>query len=227
MLRKTSITDIPALSEAWHFARLSRFTASEWHYMMAEKLFTQGALNYLYRKVGEELTGLPARDNVDSVATEWGKKTEPEAIVEFGKSKGLEFVVVQKLISEPGSRFACTPDALIIHNESQDGLSYNVSTAEIKCPHSWDSSVALFLCKTPEDVKKQNKEYYAQVLFQMDLCDALIGYLVIFQPNFRVNKMNVIEFRKKDLIPEFKLLKERKEEAVKKYNEIRDKIIGI
>ena len=227
MLNKNHITDIPALSEAWHYARLSKFTASEWHFLMGEKPFTQGALSYLYRKVGEEASGLPARDNVDTVATEWGKKTEPEAIVEFGKSKGLEFMIVQKLICRPDSRFGCTPDALIIHNESIDKQFYNVSTVEVKCPFSFDSSVALFLCKSPADVKKQNKEYFHQVLFQMELCDSLIGYLVIYQPMFRVNKMNVIEFRKLHLREDFKLLKERMDGALVKYNEIRNQIIGL
>jgi hypothetical protein len=106
-------------------------------------------------------------------------------------------------------------------------MYYNVSTVEVKCPFSFDAAVPLFLCNTPDDVKKENKAYYHQILFQMEVCDSLVGYLVVYQPMFKANKMKVVEFRKKDLISEFKLLKERKESAIAKYNEIRNKLLGV
>lgn len=215
------------LSEEWRMGRLARATASEWHYWMGDKPYTQGAMSYLYRKLGEESTGLPCRDEVNSIATEHGHKFESEGLVKFGKAKGLEYLVTQTLIVQPDSRFSCTPDALIVHSESEDKLSYNVSTVEMKAPYSYDAYVGLALCKTPADVKKENKIYYAQVLFQMDLCDALKGYLCIYQPFFRFGQMNIVEFRKKDLLEDFRILKERKILFEQKFNEVREELFNL
>src|SRR5258707_6629249 len=148
MLLKSHITNIEIHSDAWFAGRLAKFTASEIHHLMGEKPFTQGALSYIYRKVGEELSGLPCRDEVDTNATRHGNLYEPEAIQKFGEREGLQFVVTQKLIHNPETRFSCTPDALIINKENIDELSYNVSTLEVKCPSSYDAYISLCLCET-------------------------------------------------------------------------------
>src|SRR4029077_12781748 len=98
MLAIKNITDIQMLSDAWFMDRLARFTASENHYLCSDKFLTVDANKYVLRKVYEELSGLPSKDPVNTVATEHGHKFEPEGIREYGISIGLEFVVVQKLI---------------------------------------------------------------------------------------------------------------------------------
>lgn len=227
MLNKKHITNIPILSDEWFMGRLAKFTASEWHYWMGEKPLTQGAINYTYRKVGEELSGLPARDEVDTKSTEWGKIQEPNAIKAFGEVMKLEFVVTQKLIVEPDSRFGCTPDFLISNSYKEDSEFWDVTPGEVKCPPSYDNFIALARCKTPADVKATNKIYYHQVLFQMAQCDCLRGFLVIFHPLFKSGGLKIIEFRKKDLIPDFKLLNERKIIAVNLFNEVREELLNL
>jgi hypothetical protein len=184
-------------------------------------------MSYIYRKIGEELSGLVCRDEVDTVATEHGKKFESQGIIEVGKQLGIEFVVTQKLITAPDSRFSCTPDFLILHNESIDKKFWNVSTGEIKCPFSYDSYVGLARCKTPADVKKENKSYYFQVLDQMDNCDCIYGYLGIYHPYFKFGNLNIIQFRKLLLREDFALLKQRKQMAVEKFNEVREELFNL
>ena len=224
MLDKRAITKVKIHSEEWFKERLGKFTASEIHYLMGEKPWTEGALSYIYRKVGEDISGLPCRDDVDTNATRHGNLYEPEALITYAREKGIDFLVTQCLISPPDSRFSSTPDALVIKGETE--THYNVETVETKCPYSYDAYIRLFLCNTPEDVKKEEKKYYWQVIDQMDNCGALVGHLVVYQPAFRVGKMKVITFRKMELRDQFKLLKERKEGAEQKFNEIRDRLLS-
>ena len=226
MLLKSNISKIEVHSEEWHSGRLAKFTASEMHNLMGEKFFTTGAKSYIYRKVGEEMTGIPCRDEVDTPATRHGLIHENEAIRKYGQSVGLEFVIVQKLIFSPDGRCGCTPDFLIVHNESEDKLSYNVSTGEVKCPPTFDAYISLFMCDSPEDVLAYSKAYFWQVIDQMDNCDALRGYLVVYHPDFRAGNMKVIEFRKINLVKYFVLLKERKAMAIQKFEEVRNCLIN-
>lgn len=228
MLRKDWIRkDIVMLSEEWFAGRLARLTASEWYHCMGEKFETIGCINYIYRKVGEELSGLPCRDEINTQGTEHGHRYEADNLRQLMKIKDIPFLITQQLISAPDSRFGATPDALIFHSESSDGLHHNVSTVEAKCPSSFDGYIKLALCQTPQDVKKAFPSYYHQVLFQMSLCDALYGYLVAFQPFFKVGNTRIIEFRKINLISDFKLMEERKIMAENKFIEVREKLMNI
>lgn len=232
MLPVSHITKIPMfgdagqMSEEWRKGRLSKFTASEQSALMGEKPDTIGALNYIRRKVGENLTGLPCRDEVDTVSTQHGKDYEDAGILAVGKHLQVEFVIKQKLISEPGSQHAATPDFLIRHKESPDGKYWKVSTGEIKCPPSYDRFCELFCCNTPDDLKKVSKAYYWQKLKQMKVCNALIGYFGIYHPFFiESTPLNIIIFRRKDLMEDFRLLDARDQFAVNKFNEIRQQMI--
>lgn len=227
MLKKANITNIEIHSDQWHQGRLGRFTASEIHNLMGEKGIGEGGMSYIYRKVGEELSGLPYRDEIDTAATRHGLMYESEAIKVIGEKMGWEFVVVQKLVAEPGSRFGCTPDFLVPVRESECKTMWEVHTGEIKCPSNYSNYVELCLCETPEDVKKANKAYFWQVVDQMESCDALRGYFGVYQPFFKVGKVKIIEFKKIDLVPCFKLLKERKALALQKFEEVRDKLLNM
>lgn len=224
MLDKRAITKVHIHSEEWFKERLGKFTASEIHYLMGDKQWSEGALSYIYLKVGEDVSGLPCRDDVDTNTTRHGNLYEPEALKLFAEDKGLKFLVTQCLVSPPDSRFSSTPDGLIIKGETD--THYNVETVEVKCPYSYDAYIRLFLCNTPEDVKKEEKKYYWQVLDQMDNCGALRGYLVVYQPAFRAGSKKIIEFRKIDLLKEFDFLQGRKKAAEIKFNEIRDKLLS-
>lgn len=215
MLLKNFITDAVAQSDDWFNSRLSKFTSSEYHFLMAPKGIGVAAMNYIYRKVGERLTGVPCRKEIFTSATEHGHEYEPENLKMFGREMGLEFLVTQKLITDPtpGSMFGSTPDAIWVLNESVDKTMYNVSTVEAKCPVAYDRFIELWNCDTPEHIKKVEPIYYFQVLHQMKMCDALKGYLSIYNPFFKAGQQNIIEFKKIDLVPEFTLMEQRGKEA--------------
>ena len=223
MLLKSKISDLqisldPALNEKYDAAKLGRFTSSEFHYLMAEKGIGSAGLNYIYRKVGEAMTGMKSRTDISTPATEHGLTYEREGLIKFGKQMGLESLLVQRLILDEDGYCGGTPDGLIVLGESVDKLYYNVQTVEIKCPLSFDGYIRLFKCKTPEDLKREERAYFYQILHQMYICDCLIGYGVFYHPFFKSGQMNVIEFRKINLVPEFKLIAERKLQAIEIFN---------
>lgn len=223
MLLKTKISEHqisldPLLNEKYDAAKLGKFTSSEFHYLMAEKGLGSAGKNYIYRKVGEYMTGMKCRADISTAATEHGLNYEREGLVKFGEKMGLQSLLVQRLILDD-ERCGGTPDGLIVLNESIDQLSYTVQSCEIKCPLSFDGYIRLWKCKKPEDLKKEERAYYYQVLHQMYICDALVGFFICYHPFFKSGQMNIIEFRKINLIPEFKLINDRKNEAIKIFNE--------
>lgn len=226
MLKKDWIrTEIQHGTKEWHQARLAKLTASEFYRFLGEKPFTEGAYSYLYEKIGEEACGIPAKDEISTASTLWGQDYEEANLKEFMKRKGIEYLVTQRLVSEPDSRFGCTPDGLIVIRESEDKTAYQVETVECKTPPTYPAFIKLVLCNTPQDVKKVSSAYFYQVLFQMSICDALKGHLSVFHPNFKFGGFKSIEFRKVELLAEFKLLEERKRLAVEKFDELRQKLI--
>ncbi len=230
MLPKNRISGIKVNTDEWKVARIGRFTSSKIVSIMQDKENAKGFRSHVLMKVGEELTGVPS-DEEDSIgeinAVRWGLQYEPEALQKFGAKMGLKYLVVQQLITVPNTRFGCTPDGLIIHSESVDQTAYNASTVEVKCFPTYIRYMELVLCKTPEDVRKANSTVYWQVIDQMDNCDCLKGYLVVYHPDFKAGNLGMVEFRKIELIEDFKFLKERKEKAVQLFDEIRDKMIQL
>jgi hypothetical protein len=225
MLLKSRISNVSIHTDEWFANRLAKFTASDIHALMGEKPYQKEFMSYVYKKAGEELTGIAATDEIDNIYTKWGLLHENEAIRKFGEKMGLSFVVTQKLITAPDSRFGCTPDFLVVHAESADKTAYNVSTGEVKCPLTYNAFIGLCMCQTPEDVYKESRPYFWQVVCQMHLCDALKGYFIAYHPDFRVGNLHVVEFRKVQMIPYFKLLAERLNMAEEKFIEIRDKML--
>lgn len=201
---------------------------------------TGSAMQYVRRKVGEEFTGKSSKGEIDTEATRWGSFYEAEAITKFGKQKGLDFLVVQQLICEPdGGRFGGTPDGIIPIRESPDGLEYEVETVEVKCPPTFDNYLLLFECDSPADLKKAKKEYYWQVLDQMDLCSCLVAYFVAYHPDFKAGNLKVlkveamkpeIDSKGKKTYPiyeDLKALRLQKKWAEQQFDRLRDKLFSI
>ena len=240
MLLKTKISKIKVLSEEWHKSRLGKFTSSEIYLLMNDKFWSQGCQTYIYRKVGELLAGKAVINDVETESTRWGSYYEAEAIRKYGIQKGLEYIICQQLITEKGSHFGCTPDGLVLKGESADKLSYNVKTLEVKCPPTYSNFVGLALCETPQHLKEESKQYYWQVLDQMDNCDTLEGDFIVYHPDFSYGNQRIIEFRKMQkigvvngkeiqypLVADLKFLKERKIMAVEKLKELHGKLVGL
>jgi hypothetical protein len=233
MLNKAHISRIKPMSDEWLMARRGKLTSSEIHFITGKEFWTTGCQSYIYRKVGEMLTGVPATSEINTEATVHGLINEANAIRKFAKLYSFKYIVCQQLIAIPGSRFGSTPDGIIVLNESMDEEMYNVSTAEVKCPPTYANFISLSLCKTPQDLKAENKQYYWQVLDQMDNCDCMNGYFITYHPEFKAGNMNVIEFRKMQptgiengkevtfpLTKDIAFLKERKKQASQKMDEI-------
>jgi len=238
MLKKSKISAVKMFSDEWHTARLGKFTSSEIFFLMKPSGFEDGAMNYIRRKVGEELTGKTSKGEVDVEATRWGAFYESEALQKFGRQKGLDFMIVQQLVSDPESRFGCTPDGLIVLRVSPDGTEHKVETVEVKCPPTFDNYIRYFECETPQDLKSESKQFYWQVLDQMDNCEALIGHFVVYHPDFKAGNMRVIQFNAMQSIlgkngkefpiyNDLKLLRERKLMAVEQFDKIRAKLMAV
>lgn len=230
MLKKSKISHIKIHSDEWHHSRLAKFTSSE-----ISRLFS-GFMSYVRLKVGEEMTGKSAKGEIDTEATRWGGFYEAEALQKFGKKMQLEFLVTQQLITESGSRFGSTPDGLIVKRLSPDETEYEVETVEVKCPPTFDNYLLLFECETPQDLKSAKKEYYWQVLDQMDNCEALVGNFVAYHPDFRAGNMKHIVFNSNQVIEKGKVkefpifndlreLRQKKQESVAMFEKIRDKLM--
>ena len=231
MLKKSKISNIRILSDEWHSSRLAKFTSSEIY-----RLTGSGFMNYVRVKVGEEMTGKSAKGEIDTEATRWGGFYEAEAVQKFGIKMGLEFLVTQQLITDNESRFGSTPDGLIVIRESPDGTEYEVETVEVKCPPTYDNYLLLFDCETPQDLKQAKKEYYWQVLDQIDNCQAQKGHFVAYHPDFRAGNMKHIVFDTMQSVPtktgkefpifnDLKELRKKKAEAVEMFEKIRDKLM--
>lgn len=234
MLQKNRISSVKIHSDEWHQNRLAKFTSSEIHNLMGS-----GATAYIRRKVGEELTGKPAKGEIDTEATRWGSFYEAEAITKFGQSKGLTFLVVQQLVCEPNNgRFGGTPDAIIPIRESPDGTEWEVETVEVKCPPTFDGYLLLWECETAEDLKRAKKEYYWQVIDQMDICGCLVGYFVVYHPDFKAGNLKVLrieamsptEIKGKKTYPiyeDLKALRLKKKEAEEQFDKLRSKLMAV
>jgi hypothetical protein len=225
MLKKSHITNIEIYSEAWHKHRLTKFTSSK-----AVKLISSGDgfYTYIYQKVGEALTGVSNdKEFVDfDEDLEWGLKYEADAIRAFGKKMGIDFMVTQKLISDPEGQFASTPDAIWVHGECKiDTSEYNVSTAEGKCPRTFHWFIKFCMCDTPADVKKVKSDYYWQTIDQMHQCGAAVGYFFVYHPFFpEGSNLKIVKFTKMELWDDFKILAAQKKLAVQKFAEIKSKM---
>lgn len=231
MLKKSKISNIKILSDEWYAARLAKFTSSD-----AERFIGSSIYRFIKEKVGEELTGKSAKGEIDTEATRWGNFYEAEAIQKFGNKIGIDFLVTQQLISEPDSRFGCTPDGLIVVRESPDKTEYEVETVEVKCPPTFANYISLFECETPLDLKKTDATYYWQCLDQMLLCESITHHFVAYHPDFKRGNIKVLTFtsnysidgKKGKEFPVFqdlKLLRERKELAEQEFDKLRTKLM--
>lgn len=228
MLHKKHISNIQIYTDEWHQMRLGKFTSSRIHSLMSEKPYSDGFMTYVDQKVGEELTGQTTSydEEIEDENTIWGKENEPKALEKFHSVNKVNFLVTQKLIYTPETRFSSTPDAIWVHGECLNEEEYNVSTLEVKCPRKYHKFNRLYRCKTPMDLYKVNKIYFWQTIDQMDNCGSAIGYFAVFHPSYPSGaNYKQIEFRKIDLWEEFKLLKQRKKLANEKFEEIRAEFI--
>lgn len=226
MLHKSHISNIEIYTEEWDIIRRGRLTSSKAISIAAEKWPSAGAMTYIYQKAGEVVTGQTLADENDIIIedenTAWGLEHEYRALNQFGVAMKIKFLVTQKIIFDPKGNESSTPDALwIIDSSVIKEDCYNVATVEVKCPRKYARFFPLYECDTPEKLKRHEKKYYYQVLDQMLVCGASVGYFVCYHPLFPPGKnMRIIKFSKIELWEDFKFLEQRKKLAVEKLKEI-------
>lgn len=142
----------------WYSDRLYHFTSSELHNLLGEPkskadLLPKKAKDYIFDKLAEDLTAGTCIDynELNTKATRWGHTYEPEA------RKRYEAFTLQKVdlcgFIEWSPIFGGSPDGLV----GDDG------GIEIKCPYNSSVHARYLLFETPDDLKKEKPEYYAQI----------------------------------------------------------------
>ena len=216
----------PALNEAYYAARLGKFTASKISCCIGATKVPDGGITYIRTRIGEELTGVSSEKEISTEEMQWGLTYERDALQRFGELKKLDYLLVQRLVFEEGSKFGCTPDGLWVKLESEDKLSYEVSTVEVKC-FQVGNHIKCAVCSTPEEIKEKDSSTYWQVIMQMYECGALAGYLCYFHPLMKFGGFRVIEFRKINLMADFKLFNDRRTQILKIYEQEKELLLNI
>lgn len=241
MLLKSRISDIKMCegaeyTERWKRERLGKFTASRMVELMGERGLGETGKTYIDTRVFEELAGISTEKDILNESIVHGLIHEVDALRKFGNVMGLDFIATQVLVNSENPKFSCTPDGLITRKESPDGLYYDVDTVETKC-YQAAMHMKCAQCVTPMDLKEVDKKAYWQVLSQMDIVDCLNGYAVYYSPYLKLEEggMRIIHFRKMHketvngktfypIVDDLRLLQERKDLALKKFEEIKQKI---
>lgn len=184
-------------SDQWLQSRVKRFTSSEKYRLMTDvtrpmtdaeladpgrtkgkttvvdlELLSDGAMTYVYEKVAEELTGMPAKAEVNSAATEWGTEWEPEARKMYERALRVNVMQVGNIIFS--ERFSGSPD----------GLIGNVGGVEFKCPYIMSNHVENLLISNAIDLKAAHKEWYWQIQDLLYGTNRLWWDWVSFHPYF-------------------------------------------
>jgi hypothetical protein len=156
-----------------------------------DTLFGEGAMNYLYTKVSEHLTG-EGQENFSSAATDWGNEHEPIA-AERLRSLGHSFEYYgsnNPKFFELSELSGGSPDCL--------GSEY---VYEIKCPYSSKIHLRRLLYVNCEDLKREEIEIYTQCQMNMLSCKRNNCYFVSFDPRFlkSEHQIFVLEVPKDDI----------------------------
>lgn len=206
---QTATRHIEQGSDEWDRARLTRFTSSEWHYLMEcgtrpmtddelkarpktgkgsktkfvpdpSKMSDTG-LKYIRKKVWETLTGasLPQPYAYPLV---YGKETEALAAEFYEQKYGVEAI---KVGFQPfGDHAGGSPDRLIGDDE---GL-------EIKCPSS-EEQINYLLLTDHYDLKREYPKIYWQCISLMLFTDRKVWNLSTYDPRMIDDKLRLTRIR--------------------------------
>lgn len=170
-------------TDDWFKARLGRFTASKIHLVAAvgkSGKMTQGLETYIINCLVEEIT--QSWSEVDVKAMRWGRLHEPRAIAMF------ELLYNKEVFEMPfipyGDYSGGSPDGGIVGEKA---------VIEVKCPHNSSYHLKHLTIKKPKDLLSIQKEYYAQLQWNMEVTDSEKGYFISYDPRILDNPMKVVE----------------------------------
>jgi len=178
MQKATPIKTRDEIKSEWLQQRLGKFTASEFHRLMAypnKAEMPTGGITYVMEKVAESLIDPSDSEGFTSYDMQWGIDHEAEAVQAFMDKTGLvvdKHGLAQELITM-GEHVGCTPDGLI---NSTHGL-------ELKCPKSV-THIYYWAIKNSDDLKKHCPNYYWQAQGSMMIASREEWYFASFDPRF-------------------------------------------
>ena len=175
-------------TEAWHKARLGKFTSSR-----LKELMTSGrgketvgltAIGYIMEVATETLTG--QAKTFSSVYTEWGMEHEEEAIKEYMKRSKKE-VLEAGFIPHKKLNFGGSPDGLI---------RVERAIIEVKCPAN---STKMFNILRKREVPS---EYIYQIQANMWVTDASYCDFIMYDPRMKKpeHQMVIIQVKRDEQI---------------------------
>lgn len=170
-------------TDEWFKARLGRFTASKIHLVAAvgkSGKMTAGLETYIINCIVEEIT--QSWSEVDVKAMRWGRLHEPRAIAMF------ELLYNKEVFEMPfipyGDYSGGSPDGGIVGEEA---------VIEVKCPMNSSYHLKHLTIKKPADLLFIQKEYYAQLEWNMEVTNSKRGYFISYDPRILDNPMKVVE----------------------------------
>lgn len=226
MLLKSKIAKFAPHSKEWFDARIGMLTGSKVGVFCHAKGLGDTALTYIRRKVIERIEKRCFDTPIANFSTEWGRDQEPHALKAFRKwlekKLGKDIIFIRPSVIQFDELFACTPDACVITNHKlitdANDTGYYVEPVEAKCLQV-DGHLKLLRCITPHHLKEAYPDYFYQTVSQIEFTGALKGYFIAYNPEFTDwRRLHVIEFRKIDMLDDFKFFNTRKEEARILYN---------
>jgi hypothetical protein len=223
MLNLKKISALTPYSDEWWIARNGMMTGSKISCICGERGIGDGGMTYIRSKVGEKISGKSSERNITNEGVVWGIDNEPKSIEYYGIKYNIPVMVINKHLVYD-DLYSVTPDALIIHKEL--GNSYDCETLETKSYITYATHIEHCECETPKDIKLINKPLYWQVISQMHFADVLVGNAVFFHPDFNEStrlRQHRVQFKKIDLIPDFKLLDERMKQGRDIYEKLFNK----
>lgn len=220
MLDIKKISPFAPYSDEWWAARLGKMTSSKIFCLCGDRGIGDGGNTYIRSKVHEKLTGISTEKNFDTEDTIFGITNEPFSINNYAKKYNAPLIIVSKHIVYD-ELFTATPDFFVINKDYGD--NYDCETGETKSYRT--NHLLMCECDTPPCIKKVNKQLYWQVISQMMFANVIVGNATFYNPEFEGTKalQHRVVFRKIDLMTDFKLLKNRMEEARIIYNNLYNK----
>jgi hypothetical protein len=227
--KETAIRHIPQGSDEWDQIRCGRFTASEFHLLMAsgqreltaEELkarpksgkgssvkyapdhskFSDAGVTYINRKVAESLTG-KIQESSYAFPLVYGKELEAEAVEYFQELTGLE---TSEVGFQPfGEHAGGSPDRFVMDTE---GL-------EIKCPYTSEKQIEYLMLTDQWDLKRMFPTHYWQIMTNMFFCNKEKWHFGTYDPRFKDKKLKMVHIEVKPVAEDFDLIALKLEKAV-------------
>lgn len=174
----------------WMDNRLGKFTASEIGKLMTsskkkDEIFGATAISYIHKKFHERITG-EQKELGALPSLEWGKSLEHEALIHYEMMTGNK---VQSFGGENPQFFDYNEHS----GGSPDGFANGDILLEVKCPYNGETFIDYMQFKVQADLYAYNKDYYAQLQFNMMCCKKNIAHWIAYDPRVKnSNKRMVI-----------------------------------